>query len=197
MWLGGQTIGLDWNDVATLPGLAHGTDAGTGEGDKSYDDSTALLSGMWRSHQGIAATVHIANENDRDFQEVELRLRSTLASHSSRGYEILFRCLKGPTAYASIVRWNGRLGEFTYLVQKQGTQYGVSNGDVVKATIDDNVITAYVNGVALMSVTDDTYSSGSPGIGFWLSRGSGWRTWFQIRKADNSDCGFSSVVAWD
>ena len=48
-----------------------------------------------------------------------------------------------------------------------------------------------------MRATDTTYSSGSPGIGFWLKRRSGWRAWFQIRKADNTDYGFTSLLAWD
>jgi hypothetical protein len=37
---------------------------------------------------------------------------------------------------------------------------------VVKATIVGNVITAYKNGVELGHVTDNTYSTGNPGMGF-------------------------------
>jgi hypothetical protein len=196
-WLGGKTVGLDWNDVATLPGLAFGTESGTGTGNKTYDDSIALLSGSWGPDQTVEATVYSVNEKDHDFEEVELRLRSTLRGHASTGYEILFRCLKTPAAYASIVRWDGALGKFTYLAQQQGRQYGVSNGDVVKVTIINNVITAYLNGVPIMRATDATYSSGNPGIGFWLRRRSGWRAWFQIGTADNSDFGFTSVASWD
>jgi len=195
-WLGGKAVGLDWSDVATLPGLAYGTESGSGTGDESYDDSIALLSGSWGPDQTIEATVYSINQNDRDFEEVELRLRSTLAGHASTGYEILFRCLKTTRGYASIVRWDGPLGKFTYLVQKEGLQFGVADGDVVRATIVGNMITAYVNGTPLMRATDSTYSSGNPGIGFWLGRRRGWRAWLWGCAANNTDYGFTSVVSW-
>lgn len=195
-WLGGKAVGLDWSDVATLPGLAYGTESGSGTGDESYDDSIALLSGSWGPDQTIEATVYSINQNDRDLEEVELRLRSTLAAHASTGYEILFRCLKTSAGYASIVRWEGPLGRFTYLVQEHGPQFGVTDGDVVKATIVKNVITAYVNGKPLMRATDSTYSSGNPGIGFWLLRRRGWRAWLRGGAANRTDFGFTSVVSW-
>ena len=118
-WLGGKTVGLDWNDVATVPGLAFGTESGMGTDSTTYDDSIALMSGSWGPDQTIEATVYSENENDHDFEEVELRLRSTLSGHASTGYEILFRCLKTPAAYASIVRWDGALGKFTYLFKNR------------------------------------------------------------------------------
>jgi hypothetical protein len=195
-WLGGHAVGLDWSDVATLPGLAFGTESGTETGDRSYDDSVALLSGSWGPDQTIEGTVYSINQNDRDLEEVELRLRSTLAAHASTGYEILFRCLKTSAGYASIVRWDGPLGRFRYLVQKHGPQFGVTDGDVVKATIVKNVITAYVNGTPLMRATDSTYSSGSPGIGFWLRRRRGWRAWLPGGAANKTDFGFTSAVSW-
>ncbi|MGD0122956.1 MAG: hypothetical protein ABSC46_10400 [Candidatus Limnocylindrales bacterium] len=50
--------------------------------------------------------------------------------------------------------------------RKQGPEFGVKNGDVVEATIVGNVIRSYVNGVEVLSATDDVYKSGNPGIGF-------------------------------
>jgi hypothetical protein len=38
---------------------------------------------------------------------------------------------------------------------------------VVKATIVGNVITVYKNGIQVAQAADSTYSSGSPGIGFF------------------------------
>jgi hypothetical protein len=195
-WLGGHAVGLDWSDVATLPGLAFGTESGTATGDATYDDSVALLSGSWGPDQTIEATVYSINQSDHDLEEVELRLRSRLAARACTGYEILFRCLKTSAGYASIVRWNGPLGRFTYLVQEHGPQFGVGDGDIVKATIVSNVITAYVNGTPLMRATDSTYSSGNPGIGFWLRRRRGWRSWLPGGAASNTDFGFTSVVSW-
>jgi hypothetical protein len=180
-WLCGKTVGLDWADVATTPGHAFGLESGL----TGYDDSTALLSGVWGPNQTVQATVYTVNQNDKLWEEVELRLRSSLSAHSATGYEILFKCTKTKNAYSDIVRWNGPLGKFTYLSHKEGAQYGVADGDVVKATIVGNVITVYKNGVQLAQVTDGTYATGNPGMGFFLQGGTGV----------NRDYGFTSFSA--
>jgi hypothetical protein len=117
---------------------------------------------------------------------------STMEPHSSTGYEVLFRAYL-PGGYATIARWNGPLGSFTYLNQQpNGNYHGIQTGDVVKATIDENgVIIGYVNGVEVIRATDKTYPSGNPGIGFWLlaERREGRRS--------NADYGFSSFTATD
>jgi hypothetical protein len=38
-WINGKTAGIDWANVRTTPGFAHGTESGK----VKYDDSTALL----------------------------------------------------------------------------------------------------------------------------------------------------------
>ena len=40
-WINGKTVGLDWANVVTTPGLAFGTESGS----VGYDDATALLVG--------------------------------------------------------------------------------------------------------------------------------------------------------
>jgi hypothetical protein len=186
-WENGRADGLDWADVRTTAGFASGTESGTGQGAARYDDSTALLTGLWGPDQMAEATVRTVNQNEKVFEEVELRLRSSLSPHQATGYEILFRCLKTDSAYAEIVRWNGPLGDFTYLNRARGSRYGVADGDVVKATIVGNVITAYINGEQILQATDDTYATGSPGIGFYLEGASGL----------NGDYGFTSFRASD
>ena len=141
-WINGKTVGVDWSDIATSPGLACGLESGLESGSRGYDDAAALLNGKWGPDQTAEATVHSVNQNDEVYEEVELRLRSSLSAHRATGYEINFRCSKTTKAYSEIVRWNGPLGSFTYLSQRSGSQYGVTNGDVVKATIVGNVITA-------------------------------------------------------
>ena len=42
----------------------------------------------------------------------------------------------------------------------------MQHGDIVEATIVGNVIRSYINGVEVLSVTDDACESGSPGVGF-------------------------------
>ena len=44
-------------------------------------------------------------------------------------------------------------------------------GDVIKATIVGNVISAYINGALLARATDSTFSSGQPGISFFIRPG--------------------------
>lgn len=182
-WINGKITGLDWANVATSHGLAFGTESGT----TNYDDATALLRGTWGSDQMVQATVHTVNQSDNVYEEVELRLRSSITAHRSTGYEINFRCSKTGNAYSQIVRWNGPLGSFTYLSGKSGARYGVADGDVVKATIVGNVITVYLNGVQINQATDSTFSTGNPGIGFYLQGASGI----------NKDYGFTSFMASD
>ena len=56
---------------------------------------------------------------------------------------------------------------------------------MVSASIVGDLITVYVNGVQLMQVTDDSFSSGSPGMGFYLQGASGM----------NGDFGFTQFTA--
>jgi hypothetical protein len=188
-WINGRTAGLDWTNVRTTLGFAFGTELGGLRPEpQKYDDSTALVAGAWGPNQAAQAKVRTVNQqNDKIYEEVELRLRSTLSAHSATGYEICFRCSKAGNAYTTIVRWNGPLGNFTYLNTAKGLPYGVANGDVVKATAIGNVITAYINGVQVLQATDDTYRTGNPGMGFYLEGTTGL----------NEDYGFTSFTATD
>jgi hypothetical protein len=165
-WINGLTNGLDWADVATTPGRAFGTQTGIGP---NYADSTALLTGSWGSDQTAEAVVYIASGDSTTFEEVELRLRSSLSAHNCTGYEINYS-VKPNDPYCQIVRWNGALGDFTPLDSRP---VGVVNGDVVEATIVGSTITCYINGAVIFGVTDSTYSSGNPGMGFYLQDGLG------------------------
>ena len=196
-WISGKTTGGDWADVRTSVGLAYGTESGNGEGDEAYDDSTALLTGTWGADQTVEAEVRSVRPSDRDFEEVELRLRSSLSRHNAKGYEVLFRCSKAADAYASIARWDGRLGRFTYLSQKKGPEFGVANGDIVKATAVGSVITGYINGVEVIRATDSTYADGRPGMGFWFKKSSSKKFWLSKNGGVNTDCGFRRFAAWD
>lgn len=184
MWVNGRTEGIDWADVVTEEGRAHGgkvrmavaerraeqgnlgagADEMAPEGD--YDDPTAVLTGSWGPNQYVKATVFSRNQTADYFQEVEIRLRSAIEPHSCTGYEVFWRCLKTDEAYAEIVRWGGKIGTFKSLARRQGAQYGVRDGDIVEATIVGNRITSHINGLEVLSATDDAYANGGPGIGF-------------------------------
>jgi hypothetical protein len=187
IWLNGATDGIDWANVVVRNGVAYGAvtrmqaaerrieqgnlaaaDPGAPgvapEGD--YDDPTAVISGVWGKNQHVTATVFSKNQTEEYFQEVEIRLRSTLTPHRCTGYEVFWRCLKTENAYAEIVRWNGKIGDFTSLRKLSGPQYGVRDGDVVEAIIAGHDITGFINGVEVISATDDAFDEGGPGIGF-------------------------------
>jgi hypothetical protein len=160
-WANGGTDGQDWADVAASSGRAFGTLSTVG-----YSDPTAILTGTWSPDQTVEATVFCVNPTIDYNQEVELRLRSAITPSVSTGYEVFFRCLKTDAGYAQIVRWNGTLGDFTSLALQSGADYGVADGDVVKATIAGNVIKGFINGVEVVSATDDSFTGGNPGMGF-------------------------------
>ncbi len=183
LWLNGRRDGIDWCDVLTRNGVAYGEKSrmnsaerraeqafggaaadGTQEGD--YDDPAAVLGGTWGRNQAARATVYSRNPTDDYFQEVEIRLRSSISAHYCDGYEVFWRCSSSDAAYAEIVRWNGKIAEFTSLARRVGPEFGVKHGDIVEATIVGNVIRSYINGVEVLSATDDRFASGGPGVGF-------------------------------
>ncbi len=179
-WINGKVTGLDWANVRTTPGFAFGTQTDTVD----YDDSTAILAGTWGANQMAQAQIHVVSQGSNIFEEVEIRLRTSISAHSITGYEI--NCSVVPSnPYNQIVRWNGPLGSFTQL---NGGSTGCADGDVLEATIVGNTITSYKNGVQLLQWTDSTFSSGSPGMGFYIQGGS---------TSQESDYGFSNFTASD
>jgi hypothetical protein len=183
-WINGGVAGRDWANVQTAAGLAFGTESGA----VRYDDSAAILAGPWGPNQTAQARVYSVNPDDSVYEEVELRLRSSISLHQATGYEVNFRCSKSAKAYAQIVRWNGALGKFTYLATRSGSSLGVRNGDYVKATIEHDLITAFINGTQVLQARDDTYRTGSPGIGFYVQG---------TTRPVNRDFGFTWFSATD
>jgi hypothetical protein len=189
-WLNGQADGLDWTDVRTTRGFALGTEPGGHRpAPQKYDDSTALLKGVWGPNQTVQATVRSThpNQDGKVWEEVELRLRSSMTPHSCTGYEVMFRCTKIPQAYCNIARWDGPLGKYTMLKETHGSRYGVKSGDVVKASMIGKILTVYINGKQIIRISDGSFTGGNPGIGFFLDGATG--------VMDNY--GFSSFSATD
>jgi len=180
--------GLDWTKIRKAGGLAFGTQTGTRKGIYRYDDSYAHLSGF-PPDQEAWAQVRIAKPDPSCHQELEILLRWTSSAHRTTGYECFARCVNDGSSYVQIVRWEGPLGKFTYLADKRGTDYGLKDGDTLKASIVGNVITVSINGVVKAQVKDDTYKTGNPGIGTFLlcDNGRGIGT--------NQDFGFRSFTA--
>jgi FG-GAP-like repeat len=184
-WINGGAVGRNWTNVRTMPGLAFGTESGTGTGAARYDDSIAVLGGTWAPNQSASAVIQIGNGvgGNGVFEEVELHLRTTISPGSITGYEINASVVAS-NPYVQVVRWNGPLGNFTVI---NARPIAVHNGDTLGASIAGNMITVFLNGVVQYTVTDSTFNSGSPGIGFFL----------QGTTGVNSNYGFSSFSASD
>jgi len=184
-WKNGKTTGHDWSNVRTTNEMAIGTQIGV---PTAYNDSTALLTGTWGSNQTVSATVYTTNQQSGSvFEEVEIRLRSSLSAHSCTGYEINFSLRNDFSAYCQIVRWNGPYDSYNYVNAASGSQCMLNNGDTVTATITSGTITAYINGIQIVQGIDNTYSSGSPGMGFYL----------QGTTGVDGDYGFTGYTATD
>jgi hypothetical protein len=196
--------GLDFSNVKTHPNFAYGTQ--TGAVPPPYTDSTALLTGRWGNDQSVQVVVGWdgASSTKNDYDEVELRLRSTLAAHWNSGY--LINCRIGtPSAdsYIQMGRANGPPNDFTWpaMAECHGVSCGCPNGTVITGTVANNslgqpVISAYINGRLVAKATDTSsgncpdqcaIQSGAPGFGFFHQNTSG----------QNSDFGICSFAASD
>ncbi|PWB61685.1 MAG: hypothetical protein C3F14_11420 [Deltaproteobacteria bacterium] len=181
-WINGGDAGLDWHNVQTSGGIAFGNAAPV-----KYSDPTAILAGAWGADQFIEGVAFSAGPNPSQFEEAELRLRTTISAHSITGYEINNRCLRGHAeSYLQIAKWSGPLAtvieDFTMLFAQTGAEWGVQDGDVVRAEIIGDTIRVWVNGVLKATVVDPSpFPSGSPGIGMNYGAGQtlsnfGWKS---------------------
>lgn len=182
IWVSGST-------VRSAPGVAFGTQ--TGALPPPYTDSTALLTGTWGNDQFVQIVVWWdgAPGTNNDYDEVEIRLRGTLAKNWSRTYNI--NCRVGtPSAdsYIQMGRGNGPPDDFTPpIAELRGPSAACQNGDVITGTIVGSVITAYINGKKVIQGMDSVIRSGAPGFGFF----------HQGTHGQNNDFGISSFTASD
>ena len=109
-WINGGSVGLDWSNVSTTPGFARGQQIPDRGGALNYNDSTALVSGIWGPDQTVQVVVRNANTGPGGM-EVEIRLRSTIAAHNATGYEVNWSA-QSTNPYLNIARWNGPLGSY-------------------------------------------------------------------------------------
>jgi hypothetical protein len=186
-WINGGSTGRNWGNVQTIPGLAFGT---TVSGAPPYNDSAAVLAGTWGPNQIAQATVYSVNQTQAIAEEVELLLRTTITARRIKGYEFDYRVTSDGSQYLGIVRWNGRLNDFTNLTQKSCATGGpgLHNGDTVMATAIGSTLTMYINGTKYCEATDTAYTGGSPGMGFWNWGGT---------VEDNKNYGFTNFTASD
>jgi len=164
-----QHLGRPWTYVRSFDNRAVGTQTGSG----GYDDSYAYLLGFG-PNQSARATIWIDPAIKGDYREVELLLRWADTPTSARGYECN---LAWNGAYAQIVRWNGRFGDFTYIANRTNFDRGImppKSGDILTATVQDDKIRVYLNkndGTGdhlILTGRDGTFTDGNPGVGFFV-----------------------------
>jgi hypothetical protein len=181
-WINGKDIGLKWTNVQTTPSFAFGTESGTSTGNDQYDDSCAVLTGIWGPNQTAQGTVTVfLVAGSVPYEEVEIRLLTTITADRITGYKITGSVTLGQ-AQVAITRWDGAIGKFKQLALDNNVPV-LKTGDVLKATVTGGVITAYLNGSQVLQATDRTFTTGSPGIGFF------------VRGASGPNFGFSSFSA--
>ena len=181
-WVNGKAVGIDWNNVQTIPGRAY---ASVLSGNPNrYNDSIAHLSGAYNADQFAQGTVYrdASYNPGTSKHEVELLLRFDISANYARGYEILW----GVSGYLAVVRWNGPLGNYTALYDTGDPGIGPAvDGDVLRAEISGNIVKVYKNSVlkATVDITSKggtVWSTGKPGMGFWPVDGAildkfGWK----------------------
>ena len=183
-WINGKAIGLDWNNVQSVPGRAYA--AALSGVPSRYNDSIAHLNTTLPANQYAQGTVYrAAGYNPSSSKhEVELLLRFQISAHSARGYEVLW----GVSGYLAVVRWNGPLGDYTALYEAGDPGIGPAvDGDVLRAEVSGNVIKVYKNGSVVATVSTSSsggmvWTDGQPGMGFWPVDGAsiekfGWKSY--------------------
>jgi hypothetical protein len=144
-----------------MPGLAFGTQ--TGAVPPPYLDSAALVTGACGNDQFVQIVVWWdgASGTNSDYDEVEIRLRGTLAKNLDRTYNI--NCRVGTPSgdsYIQMGRANGPPDDFTPpIAELHGASAACQNGDVITGTIVGGVITAYINGKKVIQGMDSVITS--------------------------------------
>ncbi len=181
--------GAGGSNVRTIAGLAFGTQPGALP--PPYNDSAALVTGDWGSDQFVQVVVwwNGASGTNSDYDEVEIRLRGTLAKDWCRGYNINCRVgTASSNSYIQMGRFNGPPDDFTPpFAELHGPSAACQNGDVLTGTVVGNIITAYINGRRVIQAIDSAITSGSPGLGFYRAG----------THAQNYDFGISGFIASD
>jgi hypothetical protein len=131
-------------------------------GPQQYNDSYAYLTGFPPDQQA-SGVIHLSTIDGGCTHEVEILLRWADSAHNARGYECN---VAYDGSYTQIVRWNGAVGDFTYL-GSGSVPGGVHDGDVISAKVVGDQISISINGVERATARDSTFATGNPGIGLW------------------------------
>jgi len=182
-----------WTNVQTSGNAAFGTQTGTTPNPGGFNDSTAFLAGFSPNATltgtiRINANLAVGGEGVDHTHEVELLFRMVTTATTTRGYEMMFDSFGN----ATFTRWNGARGDFTILGTAANNSGIPQTGWTYSATANGNTFTAFINGTQVGTFTDNTYSDGLPGIGFFIRT-----TGTDADLAYQGEYAFTSLTATD
>lgn len=155
-----------WHNIKTENGVARADTVNFG-----YDDSYAYLTTPMGPDQTVEAILEVSTAAfDRSqTHEALLMLRMSDDAGNARGYECQFSFAGG----WSLMKWTGPLGGFAYVPLNFTGWWGqdLKTGDVLKCSIIGSTITGYINGVMMIRGVDSSFTTGQPGIGFFVRPG--------------------------
>lgn len=210
VWISGSPA-AHTSPVRTSTNFAFGTQSGTDPTPNQFFDSTAVLTGTWGPDQTAQASVVLNGQSNASgvFEEVEIRLRTTIGASSTTGYEMNLSANQtggnGSQPYMQIGRWNGPIGSF-FLVDSRAVPT-FPTGSIFKAQVTGGLSTTATITVSLLSSTgtvifsysaqdgpstgslQNAFTNGSPGIGFYFQSSS--------TLGINNTYGFSNFTATD
>jgi hypothetical protein len=201
-WKNGQTDGVLWQDVQTVPGFAEATGfAGDRFEGSAFDDNIAqATTALWSAPPDmfIEGVVHYGYSGlPNAAHEIELLARFSISASDAHGYEILWGV--DPTgSYTAAVRWAGGLGAFNAIFDPgDGSMPTPTENDVLRAEFTGSTCrlllhNSVISGAAALDLSKEVggstlgvWSSGQPGVGFWPVHGTGQDItkfcWKQIR----------------
>lgn len=169
VWINGGVVGKNWGNVQTSGSNAFCDVFTTGQNDSvAFIDPAKFLFPPDQRVYGVLK--RRPSYQPPDGQETELFLRADGHDSFWRGYEVTYEFPFNGQGQVFIVLWSGDLNAATVL---NGVSIGdVPDGTPIMATAVGNTITAYVGSQQVLSVTDSTWPSGQPGMGY-LTRSGG------------------------
>lgn len=210
IWRNGLTNGLDWTDMQTSGGLAYGP---ANFLSSTYDDATAILARSWSPDARAEAVVKSINQQDgaTTFQEVELRLRTSINGHVIKGYEFNWLCTHNGNQYHQVGYWYGPIGvqggcalgcafdAVPNSINSGGNGMtaafgnpGLYDGDTVGAQIVGNHVTTWITHNGIVTPLQDFFDTGGAGGGAYFTAGQpGIGHWYHGSGGATSDFGFT------
>ena len=170
----GSVAGPNWQNVHTSAGLCYGAGPAL-----NYEDCTACRNNFNNASHRTRATIHKqAGYTPPSTHEVELVVAVNISANRVQLYEWLW----SHGGIMQVVRWGGAPGDFKFDLPATVSGGGAPNhGDVMEFRYDATnsavvVLTCYVNGNLVVTVTDNTPQrilSGNPGLSFFARAGGG------------------------